>query len=49
MPFALGVHVWIEVDGIPLPEYQIQVGEHRTTCFIPSQEGKVLETFVTYC
>ena len=41
MPSALGVHVWIEVDGMILPEYHIQLDQRRTTCFVPSQEGKV--------
>lgn len=43
MPFALGVHVWIEVEGSTLPEYKIQVDRRRVTCFIPSQEEKVLK------
>ncbi|KAF8518227.1 hypothetical protein JB92DRAFT_2903901 [Gautieria morchelliformis] len=37
---SLGVHVWIEVEGTALPEYRIQKDRRRTTCFIPSQEGK---------
>ncbi|KAF8591175.1 hypothetical protein K439DRAFT_1065583 [Ramaria rubella] len=40
MPLAAGVHVWVEVEGTPLQEHQIEVEGHRVTCHIPSQEGK---------
>lgn len=41
MPFFLGIHVWLEVEGRALPEYKHQLDQRRTTCFIASQEGKV--------
>jgi len=39
--------VWIEVDGKELPEFDVEVDEvaKKTTCWIPSEAGKVLYRF----
>lgn len=36
-------HVWIEVDGDELPEFNVDVEEDKkkVTCWIPSEAGKV--------
>ena len=38
-----GVRVQVKVDGDPLLEYDIR-GEHKATCFVASEIGKVCST-----
>lgn len=41
MPTAFGIQAWIEVDGLPLTEYEVDTAEVKSSCYIPSQAGKV--------
>jgi hypothetical protein len=38
---AAGADVWVEIDGVPLPVYEVQKERNRTICYIPSVAGKV--------
>ncbi|KAJ2915223.1 hypothetical protein MD484_g5218, partial [Candolleomyces efflorescens] len=41
MPKLSGVDMWIEMEGVKLPEYQTQTnGESEVSCWIPCETGK---------
>ncbi|KZT42219.1 hypothetical protein SISSUDRAFT_113674 [Sistotremastrum suecicum HHB10207 ss-3] len=42
MPTLGGVNVWVQVDGLRVPEHRTLFDRNKThvTCFIPSTEGK---------
>lgn len=44
-----GFSAWIVVDGKPLPEYLVAVdqNQHRVSCWVPSEEGKVCSQLST--
>jgi hypothetical protein len=35
------IDVWIEIEGSPLPAYEVREELNRRTCFIASEAGKV--------
>jgi hypothetical protein len=43
MPKLLGFDVWIEMEGVKLPEYKAQTknGEREVSCWISCETGKV--------
>lgn len=36
-----GYGAWIELDGVPLEEYAVEVKDNVISCYVCSEEGKV--------
>ena len=49
MPKLLGFDVWVEMEGVKLPEYKAETknDEREISCWIPCETGKVSHDFRT--